>query len=187
VYHETSFNLSKDFSEPSPEIAARTRHDFEVMLEIYKRRTPQSWHEPFVQPAPNGDKDNFGDRRTVNGTKRYRHAGLDYHAPLGTPIQAINDGTVALSGEQWVPGQTICLDHGGGVFSRYMHLSQRLAGEGQTVRRGDVIGLSGNTGGQKPAPHLHLDVVVNGTRVDPKRFMDTAAQLLSVQAAKAES
>jgi murein DD-endopeptidase MepM/ murein hydrolase activator NlpD len=180
-YRETNLTLDKSFSEPSPEIVERMRKDFETMVEIYQRRTPQSWHEPFVQPVSGGDSDNFGDKRTVNRTKRYRHAGLDYHARLGTPVLAINDGTVALSTEQWVPGQTICLDHGGGVFSKYLHLSERHVMEGSRVRRGEVIGLSGNSGGQKTRPHLHLDLAVNGARVDPKFFMEMAGQLLNLE------
>jgi murein DD-endopeptidase MepM/ murein hydrolase activator NlpD len=181
-YPETSLTLDKEFSDPSPESAAQMKNDFETMLKIYKGRTEQKWREPFIQPLSGPDKDNFGNRRTVNGTKRYRHAGLDYRAAMGTPVRAVNDGAVVLSGVQWVPGQTICIDHGGGVFSRYLHLSERQVQAGANVRRGDVIGLSGDTGGQKPPPHLHLDLVVNGTRVDPKDFMKTAEQMLTVVA-----
>jgi murein DD-endopeptidase MepM/ murein hydrolase activator NlpD len=181
-YHETSLTVDKNFTEPSKEIAARMRHDFETMLEIYQRHTPRRWSEPFVQPVPGPDKDNFGDKRTYNRTKHSRHSGLDYSAKTGTPVRAINDGIVALSGEQWVPGQTICIDHGGGVFSKYLHLSERRVRENEPVKRGDVIALSGHSGGQKPPPHLHLDLVVNGVRVDPKDFMRTASQLLRLEA-----
>jgi murein DD-endopeptidase MepM/ murein hydrolase activator NlpD len=116
----------------------------------------------------------------VNSTKRYSHGGLDYRAPKGTPVRAINDAIVALSEEQWTPGQAICLDHGGGIFSKYIHLSERRVREGDAVTRGQIIALSGNTGGQKPPPHLHMDMVVNGTHVDPKDFINTAAQLLAL-------
>jgi murein DD-endopeptidase MepM/ murein hydrolase activator NlpD len=181
-YHETSLTVDKNFTEPSKEIAARMRHDFETMLEIYQRHTPRHWSEPFVQPVPGPDKDNFGDKRTYNRTKHSRHSGLDYSAKTGTPVRALNDGIVALSGEQWVSGQTICIDHGGGVFSKYLHLSERHVRENDAVKRGAVIGLSGHSGGQKPPPHLHLDLVINGVRVDPKDFMRTASQLLRLEA-----
>ncbi|HMF57294.1 MAG TPA: M23 family metallopeptidase [Pyrinomonadaceae bacterium] len=181
VYRHTTLTLDRNFSSPSPEIAARMHSDFLTMLEIYNRRTERKWNRSFVRPVEGQDRANFGDKRTVNGTKHYRHSGLDYRAPLSTPVHAINDGIVALSGEQWTPGQTICIDHGGGVFSKYLHLSERRAQTGETVRRGDVIALSGNTGGQRPGPHLHLDLVVNGTHVDPVDFMSTAARLIELE------
>jgi murein DD-endopeptidase MepM/ murein hydrolase activator NlpD len=186
-YHEAALAVDKSFTEPTPDLVARMRDDFETTKKVVRRRTPRAWDAPFMLPVPGPDRDNFGDRRTYNQTKHSRHAGLDYQASMGTPVSAINDGVVAFSDEQFVPGQTIWIDHGGGVFSRYMHLSQRNVREADTVRRGDVIGLSGNSGGQKPLPHLHLDLVVNGIHVDPKDFMRTAAHLLSLEAQDRES
>lgn len=180
LFRSTSLTLSEDFSSPTQEISARMRRDFERDVEIFRRVTPRKWSLPFIRPVPQGDNDNFGVRRTVNGTKRYRHIGLDFRAPYGTPVQAMNDGTVVLSEEQWTPGQAIIIDHGGSIFSKYNHLSERRVAVGQTVTRGQVIALSGRSGGQKPPPHLHLDVIINRTAVDPKDFMRTAAQLLSV-------
>jgi len=180
-YRQAILTVDKNFSEPSAAIVARMKYDFETMIGIYKRRTPRRWTAPFVPPVSGPDKDNFGDKRTYNQNKHARHAGLDYTAPMATPVRAINDGVVAFSGEQWTPGEIICIEHGGGVFSKYMHLSKRLVHESATVKRGEVIGLSGNSGGQKPLPHLHLDVVVNGVRVDPKDFMRTAAALVALE------
>src|ERR1700686_1430093 len=180
-YHETALAVDKSFSDPSPEIAAHMRHDFETMREIYKQRTQRRWSQPFVRPVPGPDKDNFGDKRTYNRTKHLRHAGLDFSASLATPVSAINNGLVLLSGEQWAPGQTICIDHGGGVFSKYMHLSRRNVREGDIVKRGDTIALSGKSGAQKPAPHLHLDLVVGGVHVDPKDFMRVASKMLALE------
>ena len=181
AYHSSAFSLSKSFSEPSREIVARMRQDFETMVEIYQRRTPRQWRTAFALPVTSATRSNYGDKRVVNGTKRYRHAGLDFLSPLGTPVKAINSGTVALSDEQWTPGQTICIDHGGGVFSKYMHLSARRVRTGEAITRGQLIGLSGQTGGQKPGPHLHLDLVVNGTHVDPIDFMRTAERLIALE------
>ncbi|HEV7860338.1 MAG TPA: M23 family metallopeptidase [Pyrinomonadaceae bacterium] len=182
VYPESALTLDENFSSPPPEVAARMQRDFERMVEIYQRRTTRRWQAPFIRPVNGPDKDNFGYRRVVNRTKRYSHGGLDYRAPKGTPVRAINDAIVALSEEQWTPGQVICLDHGGGIFSRYIHLSERRVRAGDIVTRGQIIALSGNTGGQKPPPHLHMDMVVNGTHVDPKDFINTAAQLEKAEA-----
>lgn len=180
LYRSTSLTLDENFSAPPPDVAARMRRDFETDVEIFKRVTARKWTMPFVRPVAGPDNNNFGVRRTVNGTKRYRHIGLDFRASLGTPVAAINDGTVVLSTEQWTPGQTIIVDHGGSIFSKYNHLSERRVQTGQTVTRGQVIALSGRSGGQKSPPHLHLDVIINRTPVDPEDFMRTAAQLISV-------
>jgi murein DD-endopeptidase MepM/ murein hydrolase activator NlpD len=141
------------------------------------------WSQEFAPAVPFASKNNFGLRRTVNGTLHYRHAGLDYPAPVGTPVRAINAGTVAFSGEQWTPGRTVILDHGGGLFSRYLHLSERHVVEGDRVDRGEVIGLSGRSGGQRPPPHLHLETLVNGTPVNPHSIAQTAARIVALERA----
>jgi murein DD-endopeptidase MepM/ murein hydrolase activator NlpD len=182
-YRSSSFSVDKNFSSPSPEIVERMRRDFEITAQIYRRRSPRQWHEPFQLPVTSASRNNFGDRRIVNGTKHYRHAGLDFASPTGTPVHASNNGIVAFSGEQWTPGQTIFLDHGGGIFSKYMHLSERLVSEGETVKRGQVIAATGHSGGQKPGPHLHMDMVINGSHVDPLDFFRTASRLLILESA----
>jgi murein DD-endopeptidase MepM/ murein hydrolase activator NlpD len=180
TYRSTSLTLDENFSAPPPDIAARMRRDFETDVEIFKRVSPRKWTAAFVRPVPGRDNDNFGVRRTVNGTKRYRHIGLDFRATTGTPVQAMNDGAVVLSTEQWTPGQSIIIDHGGSIFSKYNHLSERRVTAGQSVTRGQVIALSGRSGGQNAPPHLHLDIIINRTAVDPEDFMQTAAQLISI-------
>jgi hypothetical protein len=183
VYRSTSLTLDENFSSPPPDVAARMRRDFETVVEIYKQRTERRWRDAFIRPVPGADNDNFGVRRTVNQTKRYRHIGLDFKAATGTLVRAMNDGKVVLSTEQWTPGQTVCIDHGGGIFSKYNHLSERRVREGETILRGQVIALSGSSGGQKSPPHLHLDIIVNRTAVDPEDFMRTAAQMVALDGA----
>lgn len=180
-YRNTVLTLDKEFSEPAPETSAQIKRDFAEMVEVLKSRTDRKWTQPFMLPVTGGDNDNFGVKRTVNKTKRYRHRGLDMHARMGTPVKAINDGRVALSTEQWVAGQTVVIDHGGGVFSKYAHLSARKVNKGDQVLRGQVIALSGNSGGQKAPAHLHLDTIVNGSHCDPKDFMRTAQKLIDVE------
>jgi murein DD-endopeptidase MepM/ murein hydrolase activator NlpD len=181
-YRSTTLTLDKDFSSPTAEIREQQTRDFEEMREILKQRSERQWSEPFMLPVNKGDSDNFGVRRTVNGTKRYRHRGLDLRAEMGTPVRAVNDGTAVLVREQWTAGLSVCLDHGGGLFSKYAHLSEFKVRTGDPVRRGQVIALSGNSGGQKSPPHLHLDIIINGTHVDPQSFIRTAQQLLEVEA-----
>ena len=181
VYRNSFLTLSKEFSAPPPDIVARQQADFQATVAaLTQPKIERQWNTPFILPTKGGYRSNYGDRRTVNRVKHYRHAGIDMTAGIGTPIRAMNDGVIALSADHWAPGQNIILNHGGGVFTKYIHLSRRDAQVGDAVKRGDVLALSGNTGGQKPGPHLHMDVFANGAAVNPLQFMQVAEQFLKV-------
>jgi len=96
----------------------------------------------------------------------YRHQGIDLAAPSGTPVYATKAGTVSATRWWGGGGNMLAVSHGGGLLTRYMHLSRYLAHVGQRVGRGQVVALSGNTG-QSTGPHLHWQVEVNGTPVYP--------------------
>jgi murein DD-endopeptidase MepM/ murein hydrolase activator NlpD len=98
------------------------------------------------------------------------HAGIDIAAPYGTPIHAAAAGRVVLAG--WVGGygNYTCVDHGGGIATCYGHQSSIAAGAGQSVAQGQVIGYVGCTG-HCFGPHLHFEVRVNGTPVDPLGYL----------------
>jgi murein DD-endopeptidase MepM/ murein hydrolase activator NlpD len=97
------------------------------------------------------------------------HAGVDLAAPQGTPIYAMHAGTVVLSRWEGGYGYAVIIDHGDGVKSLYGHTSQLLVSEGQEVSAGERIALVGNTGFSFGA-HVHLEVHVDGTPVDPVAF-----------------
>jgi murein DD-endopeptidase MepM/ murein hydrolase activator NlpD len=180
-YGSSRLRLSRETSAPPPALAERRRREFEANAALYRRRTPRLWVEAFSPAVSHASRGNFGLRRTVNGTLQYRHAGLDFPVPIGTPVRAMNAGIVAFSGEQWAPGRIVILDHGGGIFTRYLHLSERLVAEGDRVARGQTIGRSGDTGGQRTAPHLHVDTIVNGTPVHPRSLAETTARLCELE------
>ncbi|OFY59321.1 MAG: peptidase M23 [Bacteroidetes bacterium RBG_19FT_COMBO_42_10] len=98
------------------------------------------------------------------------HAGMDFTAPSGTDIYATGDGTIAsvISSKRGL-GNHIILNHGFGYISIYAHLDRFNVRAGQKVRRGDVIGFVGNTG-MSLAPHLHYEIKLNGTNVDPVNY-----------------
>ena len=98
------------------------------------------------------------------------HAGIDIAVPVGTPIHAAASGTVALAG--WVDGygNYTCVDHGGGLATCYAHQSSLAVSVGTHVTQGQVIGYSGNTG-HSTGPHLHFEVRINGTPVDPLGYL----------------
>jgi len=98
------------------------------------------------------------------------HEGLDVSAPMGTPIEAPAKGTVIQAG--WVAGygNTVTIDHGYGITTRFAHASRILARVGRRVERGERIALVGNSG-LSTGPHLHYEVHVNGRPVDPRRYI----------------
>ncbi len=98
------------------------------------------------------------------------HNGIDIGAPTGTPIKAAYAGTVATMTYSSSAGYYVMVNHGGGVYSVYMHCSKFVAKVGQEVKAGDTIALVGSTG-SSTAPHLHFSVRVNGSYVDPAPYI----------------
>jgi murein DD-endopeptidase MepM/ murein hydrolase activator NlpD len=164
--HE-DFSVPPQFDQLTPEVLERIRREQEQFLRAYATSAPtRLWEKPFMMPVTMDVSSPFGYRRVINGTPRAPHTGVDLRAPMGTEVAAANDGRVALIGEFFFTGKTIVLDHGGGLFTFYFHLSEFKAEEGAEVRKGDVIGLSGMTG-RVTGPHLHWAARLNGARVDP--------------------
>ena len=98
---------------------------------------------------------------------RRLHAGIDLAAPLGTPIVATSDGVVSTADWSGGYGLLVGIEHGGGLQTRYGHMSQLAVACGQAVRRGDVIGYVGSTG-RSTGPHLHYEVRIHGQAIDPR-------------------
>ncbi|HLO77126.1 MAG TPA: M23 family metallopeptidase [Magnetospirillum sp.] len=112
----------------------------------------------------------FGTRADPLNHRSAIHEGLDFGAPIGTPVYATGEGTVTLA-EPWDRyGNTIEIDHGNGVSTRYAHLSRIKVKEGQRVNRATVIGLVGNTG-RSTGAHLHYEVRVSDNAKDPIKFI----------------
>jgi murein DD-endopeptidase MepM/ murein hydrolase activator NlpD len=98
------------------------------------------------------------------------HEGIDVTAPMGSPIEAPAAGTVIDAGWETGYGNTITIDHGYGIVTKFAHASKLLVTKGQHVSRGQRIALVGNTG-LATGPHLHYEVHVNGRPVDPLKYV----------------
>lgn len=108
----------------------------------------------------------FGMRQhPILGTLR-AHSGVDLAASYGSPIVATSDGVVNTANWAGGYGLLVALDHGGGLQTRYGHMSQLAVAPGQLVRKGEVIGYVGSTG-RSTGPHLHYEIRVNGQAVNP--------------------
>lgn len=99
------------------------------------------------------------------------HGGTDIGASYGTAIWAADSGTVVCSADGWNGGwgNYVMIDHGNGMQTLYAHMSSRAVSVGQTVSRGQVIGYVGSTG-MSTGPHLHFEMYINGSRVDPETY-----------------
>ena len=112
----------------------------------------------------------FGMRwHPVIGGRR-QHKGVDLASPIGTPIHATADGTVAMAERYSGYGLYVQIEHGGSLETRYGHMSRIAVAQGQFVHKGDVIGYVGSTG-RSTGPHLHYEVRVDGNAVNPIPYM----------------
>ncbi|MEE4315704.1 MAG: peptidoglycan DD-metalloendopeptidase family protein [Erythrobacter sp.] len=119
-----------------------------------------------LAPVPGRITSGFGMRRhPILGYKRM-HAGMDFKARYGTPIVAVSDGRVSAAGRAGGCGIAVRLEHGGGLSTRYCHMSRMAVGRGQQVRRGQVIGYVGSTG-LSTGPHLHYEMYRGGRAINP--------------------
>jgi murein DD-endopeptidase MepM/ murein hydrolase activator NlpD len=155
------------FTEPDPEQQKQIAAAQEVKKDYLNRVTPErEWSGSFAAPADAEISDVFGVQRVFNGKTQSTHFGLDFRVPSGTPVEAMNDGTVLLARPMYFEGNFIVLDHGQGLLTLYLHLSEFKVKEGDSVKRGQLIGLSGGTG-RATGPHLHVAVRWQGTYLDP--------------------
>jgi murein DD-endopeptidase MepM/ murein hydrolase activator NlpD len=168
TYHRESFKVAREFDQMSEETLAEIRREQAAFARAFATSSAERyWETPFIQPVPqDASASSFGSRRIINGIPRAPHAGTDLSAPAGTEVQAANHGRVVLVGNFFFAGGSVVLDHGGGLFTMYFHLSEFKVEEGGLVRRGDVVGLSGATG-RVTGPHLHWGVRLNNSRIDP--------------------
>ncbi|MFL5617163.1 MAG: M23 family metallopeptidase [Gemmatimonadaceae bacterium] len=128
--------------------------------------SPPRWTAPFLRPRESAVSSGFGTGRTFNGQVASRHLGVDFRGASGAPIRAANRGVVVLVDTFFLGGRVVYLDHGGGVTTGYLHLSKALVTVGDTVARGQRIGLVGATG-RVTGPHLHWTARYGALTVNP--------------------
>lgn len=125
---------------------------------------------PTRKPAVGYFTSGFGVRRSPYGGNEKMHEGLDIANYPGTAIRATAEGTVVYAGAKAGYGQTVILDHGYGLETWYAHNRKIVVRQGQRVRRGETISQLGNSG-RSTGPHLHYEVRINGTPVDPLSYI----------------
>ena len=173
-YRESRITIiDSNMVNPSKEILPRIRMEASIIqaAKNINRITNYSLL-PMIMPTSGIESSEFGVRRFINGNPRNRHTGLDIAAPEGTNIYAPLDGLVLFSEEFFYRGNIIYIDHGNGLISSFSHLQESLVKKNKKVKTGDLIGKVGKTG-RVTGPHLHWEVSILGTTVDPKLFLKT--------------
>ncbi len=127
-------------------------------------------HTPSIWPSTGWVSRGYGMKYDPFTGYRQMHRGLDIANHMNTPIIATADGRVVLISTASELGKCITLDHGYGYRTRYGHMAQLLVKNGQSVKRGDVIGLMGSTG-YSTGPHLHYEIFRNGQFHDPEGYI----------------
>ena len=145
-------------------------------MRAYEAVLRQRGYTPSIWPVDGKLESGFGGRRNPFGGGSYEfHSGQDIDAPMGAPVIAGASGKVCFAGWQNGYGQLVVVDHGGGLTTRYGHLSRIEVTEGQAVDRAALLGHVGSTG-RSTGPHLHYEVRINDEAVNPLQYLQTSFQ-----------
>jgi len=134
---------------------------------------------PAIQPITNKELNRlasgYGMRYHPILKIRRMHSGIDFSAPIGTPIYATGDGKVSVISRVTGYGKQIEIDHGYGYKTKYAHMSEFAVEHGQEVKRGQIIGMVGNTG-LSSGPHLHYEVIYKNAKINPINYFTSGLE-----------
>lgn len=170
------FNVERIDGLPAGKVTAPPERQKRISKEAAKKRAARAqkgmsldWLDGFIDPVETYRLSGFyGSQRILNGVPKRPHYGLDFAAPTGTPVMAPAGGVVTLAERDfWYEGGLIFLDHGHGLQSAFLHLSDVTVKAGDVIKQGDVIGAVG-AGGRATGPHLDWRVNWGKTWIDPQ-------------------
>ena len=171
-YLEQRLKVAPGTVDLSPEDEARyerERTHLAAVMATFTEPLPQNDLRMRV-PVPGRRSSSFGLRRVFNGQSRNPHSGMDIAAATGTPVVAPLPGRVIDTGDYFFNGNTVWLDHGGGLLGMMCHLSEIDVKPGDLLKTGERLGAVGATG-RVTGPHLHWGVMLNRAMVDPALFL----------------
>jgi murein DD-endopeptidase MepM/ murein hydrolase activator NlpD len=167
-YRMERLTVAPEFGSPlSPELQRRTEEESAraMRMAVGAHDTPPMW-STFERPRATRITSGFGNGREFNSQVQSRHMGTDFNGNTGDPVLAPAEGIVRIVDRFYLGGNVIYVDHGGGLSTAYLHLSEALVQPGDTVRAGQQIGKVGATG-RVTGPHLHWIVRYGNVTVDP--------------------
>jgi murein DD-endopeptidase MepM/ murein hydrolase activator NlpD len=166
--------VSKVFTaKPDSLTEARIERDNAKARAVGRRAhlTQELWTEPFMRPRASRITSTFGSGRVFNGRLSSSHGGVDFAGQPGDSVRAANRGVVALVDNFFLAGNVVYINHGGGIVTGYFHLTQATVAVGDTVERGQEIGIVGATG-RVTGPHLHWSARYGEHTVDPMGLIE---------------
>jgi murein DD-endopeptidase MepM/ murein hydrolase activator NlpD len=163
---------------PTPQNRQRAKKEARKIKRIYASGSmSRLWENDFQLPMNSKITSLYGNKRLFNGQLKSYHNGIDFHAPIGTPVFAANAGDVRLAENLFYSGNAVIVDHGTGIFTIYAHLSRIDVFSGQKIQKGQQLGLTGATG-RVNGPHLHWGVKVHDVAVNPLQFIEIISSLV---------
>jgi len=169
--------VSKVFTaRPDSATEARIEREAQEARAVGRRAhdTPQLWTLSFIRPRRSRITSGFGSGRVFNGRLTSSHGGVDFAGQPGDVVRAANRGVVALVGSFFLAGNVVYIDHGTGIVTGYFHLTEATVAAGDTVERGQEIGIVGATG-RVTGPHLHWSARYGQLTFDPMGLIELTA------------
>ena len=172
-YKKEKIHVTKSKVNPKgKEVNERINKEYHEAMNLYATSTKKNHlSSEFILPMDSFITSDFGKARVYNDTLKGYHSGTDFRAKVGTPILSSNDGIVVLAKDRFYSGGTVIIDHGQGIYTCYYHMSEFSVKKNQVIKKGEVLGLSGQSG-RVTGPHLHFSVRVGGVQVDPLQFVN---------------
>lgn len=172
AYRRIALSVPRKYTEPDTETLARIKQELELKRGVFHHLgKDRLWSGGFSAPIDNVMTEHFGVQRTFNGKAQSVHQGLDFRATTGTAVRAMNNGEIILARDLFYEGGFVVVDHGQGLLTLYMHLSQFSVKEGDRVVKGQIVGLSGESG-RATGPHLHVGARWQSVYVDPQTLLN---------------
>lgn len=172
TFPEQRLRVAREMVAPDPSLTPRIEDERRLVRAALEQISEERhWAQPFVRPVEGSVSSAFGLRRFFNDKPRAPHRGVDLRGDKGTAVRAFSAGKVVLTGHHFFAGKSVYIDHGLGLITQYIHLSEISVTEGQMVSAGQVIGTLGSTG-RVTGPHLHFGVSVLGIWVDPMPLLE---------------
>lgn len=150
---------------------------YDEIIELALNKSDMLASIPAIQPITNKEltrlASGFGRRIHPIYKVKKMHWGIDFSAPRGTPVYATGDGTIKMAKHSYMKtgyGNRIEIDHGYGYVTKYAHLQEIVVRTGQNIKRGQLIGYVGSSGGST-APHVHYEIIKNGKKINPIQYI----------------
>lgn len=144
--------------------------DFKQLLKQLAKKRNILASTPSIRPVKGWITSKFGYRKSPFTGQKEFHSGIDIANRKGTKIIATAKGKVSYAKKKMFMGKMVVIDHGHGLVTKFGHLSKILVKRGDIIKRGDVLGLMGNTG-RSTGPHVHYEIKINGVSVNPQKYI----------------